>query len=82
MTHSGASTIDITPKQPIPLAGWSERTHPFTAVSSPLEANTLRLDLDDSQKPFVRQFRYPLHWPEMAKGSRVLSKESLTTPRP
>jgi hypothetical protein len=36
-----AGSVDITPRQPLPLAGYSRRTEPFAGVADPLEANAL-----------------------------------------
>jgi len=33
--------VDITPRRPLPLAGYSRRTEPFAGVADPLEANAL-----------------------------------------
>src|SRR5689334_10541648 len=36
-----AGSVDITPTNPIPLGGYSDRVGPFTQTHSPLEANVL-----------------------------------------
>ena len=42
-THT---TIDITPDQPLSLAGWSNRIEPYTVVESRLEANLALFEYD------------------------------------
>jgi len=39
-----AGTADITPRAPVPLAGYSTRSGPWTSVADRLEANALALD--------------------------------------
>ena len=41
-------TIDITPDQPLPLAGWSSRTKAHTSVEFSLEANIALFDYEGS----------------------------------
>jgi len=38
-----AGSIDITPREPLPLAGFTDRTGPTRGVSDPLELNALLL---------------------------------------
>jgi hypothetical protein len=42
LAYAGAR-IDITPSQPVPLAGYAGRTREFHSVSAPLEANAVLL---------------------------------------
>ena len=44
-----AGYVDITPSQPIPLAGYKSRSGPFTAVADPLEANAIILRSQEQQ---------------------------------
>jgi hypothetical protein len=37
------ASVDITPRQPVPMAGYSMRTEPFTAIHDRLEANGVLL---------------------------------------
>jgi len=38
-----AGSIDITPREPVPLAGFTDRTGPSRGVADPLELNALLL---------------------------------------
>lgn len=46
--HFTYNTINITPDQPLPLAGWSSRIKPHTSVEFPIEANIALFDYDGS----------------------------------
>ncbi|HVB83097.1 MAG TPA: hypothetical protein VNE82_24505 [Candidatus Binataceae bacterium] len=38
-----SGSVDITPRRPVPLGGFSKRRAPFTAIATPLEANVLSI---------------------------------------
>src|ERR1700730_1273734 len=38
-----SGSVDITPRRPMTLGGFSKRITPFTAIASPLEANVLAI---------------------------------------
>jgi hypothetical protein len=50
--YAGAS-CDITPQQPVPLAGYGGRRNPFIAVSSKLESNAVLLSASGRRLLFV-----------------------------
>jgi hypothetical protein len=44
---AACATVDITPRHPVPMAGYRSRVRPFEAIHDRLEANALLLSLGD-----------------------------------
>ena len=51
--HAGAASIDITPSEPLPLAGYGDRRGFYTQVADRLEANAVVLRQNDALVVFI-----------------------------
>jgi hypothetical protein len=51
--RAGVARIDVTPTQPVMLAGYAERKHPFAGIHDPLSARALAFDEDGARLVLV-----------------------------